>query len=100
VPVDLKRLKPTAQVRFPGRTDLVTLVAVRPGPFWEFFFDGPDGPGKHVLAEAELAGIEVVETLGDHERSLRTTSGGMHAGALRVAGKGSCVLPVISGTGH
>lgn len=27
------------------------------------YFDGPDGPGKHVLAEAELAGIEVVETL-------------------------------------
>jgi hypothetical protein len=60
VPVDLERLKPTAQVRFPGRTDLVTLVAVRPGPFWEFYFDGPDGPGKHVLAEAEL---DVVETL-------------------------------------
>jgi len=37
---------------------------------------------------------------GDHERSLRTTSGGMHAGALRVAGRGSCILSVISGTGH
>jgi len=63
--VDLERLKPKAQVRFPGRDELVTLVAVSPGPFWEFFFDGPSGPGKHVLAESELPGIEVVETLGE-----------------------------------
>ena len=39
--------------------------SVSPGPFWEFFFDGPSGPGKHVLAESELSGIEVVETLGE-----------------------------------
>jgi len=38
-------------------------VAVTPGPFWEFFFDGPAGPGKQVLAEAEIAGVELVETL-------------------------------------
>ena len=65
MPVDVERLKPTAQVRFPGRADVVTLVAVRPGPYWEFFFDGPAGPGKHVLAESELDGIEVVETLSE-----------------------------------
>jgi superfamily II DNA or RNA helicase len=59
--VDLERLKPKAQVRFPMREEVVTLVAVTPGPFWEFFFDGPSGPGKHVLAESELSGIELVE---------------------------------------
>ena len=62
--IDLERLKPQSQVRFPGRTDVVRLVAVTRGPFWEFFFDGPSGPGKHVLAESELAGIEIVETQG------------------------------------
>ena len=63
VSVDLERLKPQAQVRFPGRDEVVTLVAVTPGPFWEFFFDGPSGPGKHVLSESELAGIEIVDAL-------------------------------------
>jgi hypothetical protein len=62
--VDLERLKPKAQVRFPMRDEVVTLVAVTPGPFWEFFFDGPSGPGKHVLAESELSGIELVEATG------------------------------------
>ncbi|MGH3265550.1 MAG: hypothetical protein ACRDNS_26550 [Trebonia sp.] len=60
--VDLDRLKPTAQVRFPGREDVVTLIAVSSGAFWEFFFDGPQGPGKQVLAESELASVEVVDT--------------------------------------
>ena len=63
--VDLERLQPKAQVRFPGRDHVVTLVAVSPGPFWEFFFDGPSGPGKQVLAESELAGVEVVDVLGE-----------------------------------
>jgi superfamily II DNA or RNA helicase len=63
VAVDLERLKPKAQVRFPRRAEVVTLVAVTPGPFWEFFFDGPSGPGKYVLAESELDAIEIVEAL-------------------------------------
>jgi SNF2 family DNA or RNA helicase len=63
--VDVDRLREGTQVRFPGHDDVVSLIAVRPGPFWEFFFDGPSGPGKHVLAESELTGIEVVETLGE-----------------------------------
>lgn len=63
--VDLERLRPTAQVRFPGRDEVVTLIAVSPGPFWEFFFDGPSGPGKRVLAEAELAAVEVLDTLAE-----------------------------------
>lgn len=60
--VDVERLTAGTQVRFPGRNEVVSLVAVRPGPFWEFFFDGPSGPGKHVLAESELASVEVIET--------------------------------------
>jgi hypothetical protein len=64
VAVDVERLQQGAQVRFPGRPEVVSLIAVRPGPFWEFYFDGPSGPGKHVLAEAELAGVEVIEAPG------------------------------------
>ena len=44
--VDVNELKPDARVRLPGRTDAVTLVAVKPGPFYEFVFIGPDGPGQ------------------------------------------------------
>ena len=65
MPVDVERLRPGTHVRLPGRTEVVSLIAVRPGPFWEFYFDGPSGPGKHVLAEAELAGVEVIETSGE-----------------------------------
>ena len=65
VAVDVERLHEGAQVRFPGRDEVMSLIAVRPGPFWEFFFDGPSGPGKHVLAEAELADVEVIETPGE-----------------------------------
>jgi len=65
VAVDVERLKPGTQVRFPGRDEAVSLIAVRPGPFWEFFFDGPTGTGKHVLAESELASVEIIETLGE-----------------------------------
>jgi SNF2 family DNA or RNA helicase len=63
--IDLDRLKAKAQVRFPGRDELVTLVAVSRGPFWEFFFDGPSGQGKHVLAESELDGVEIADELDD-----------------------------------
>ena len=57
--VDLDRLKPGTQVQFPGKDEVVTLVAVTPGPFWVFFTDGPSGQGRHVLAEAELDGIQI-----------------------------------------
>lgn len=63
--VDVERLTAGTQVRFSGQNEAVSLVAVRPGPFWEFFFDGPSGPGKHVLAESELASVEVIETRGE-----------------------------------
>jgi superfamily II DNA or RNA helicase len=67
VSVDPELLRPKAQVRLPGREEVVTLVAVTSGPFWEFFFEGPSGPGKHVLSESELDGVELVESL-DHLR--------------------------------
>ena len=57
--VDLDRLKPRTQVRFPGLDELVTLVAVAPGAYWEFYFDGPSGPGRRVLAESELDVIQI-----------------------------------------
>jgi len=60
--VDLDRLREDATVRLPGRADVVTLVKVKSGPFWGFFFEGPDGPGKVVLAESELVHIELVDT--------------------------------------
>ena len=63
--VDVERLQAGTQVRFPGRNETVSLIAVRPGPFWEFYFDGPAGPGKHVLAESELADVDVIETLSE-----------------------------------
>jgi hypothetical protein len=59
VPADIEGLTPQARVRFPGQSEIVTLIAVTPGPFWEFYFDGPSGPGKQVLAESELDGIEI-----------------------------------------
>lgn len=74
VPVDIHRLKPGVQVRLPGADQPVTLVAVAEGPFWEFFVDGPSGPAKHVLAEGELDGIELVET----EEELRFDGDPLH----------------------
>src|SRR6266545_2030205 len=63
--VDLDRLKPRAQVRFPGLDELVTLVAVTPGPYWEFYFDGPSGQGRRVLAESELDSIQIADDLDE-----------------------------------
>jgi len=60
--VDIARLIPGARVRFPD-SEAVTLISVTPGAFWQFYYDGPDGPGKLVLAEPELGGIELVDTV-------------------------------------
>ena len=60
--MDLDRLRPKARIRLPETGDVVTLVAVSSGPFWEFFYEGPTGTGKIVLAEGELGRIELVET--------------------------------------
>ncbi len=59
--MDIEGLTTGANVRFPGQSDVVTLVAVHRGSYWQFFFDGPNGTGKRVLPENELSGIELVE---------------------------------------
>ena len=61
--VDVEQLKPDARVRFPGHSEPVTLVAVKPGPFYDFFFIGPTGPDRITLAEDELGGVEIVEVV-------------------------------------
>ncbi len=61
--VDVEQLKPDARVRFPGQSEPVTLIAVKPGPFYDFFFVGPAGPDRITLAEKELGGIEIVEAV-------------------------------------
>jgi hypothetical protein len=63
VAVDVEQLKPDARVRFPGHSEPVTLVAVKPGPFYDFFFIGPTGPDRITLAEDELGGVEIVEVV-------------------------------------
>jgi superfamily II DNA or RNA helicase len=63
--VDLERLQPGTQVRLPGLAEAVTLVAVDRGAFWQFYFDGPSGAGKRVLAESDLAGVEIIEAPGE-----------------------------------
>lgn len=60
--MDLDRLRPKARIRLPETGEVVTLVAVTSGTFWEFFYEGPTGTGKIVLAEGELGRIELVET--------------------------------------
>jgi len=61
VTVDVEQLKPDARVRFPGHSVAVTLVAVKPGPFYDFFFIGPSGPDRITLAEEELGDVEILE---------------------------------------
>ena len=43
--------------------EAVTLVSVKPGPFYDFVFIGSDGPDQLTLSEDELGGIELVETI-------------------------------------
>ncbi len=51
-----------ARIRLPGVGGVVTLLSVRPGPFWDLVYDGPSGLGRLTLAEDELGAVEV---LGD-----------------------------------
>ena len=63
--MDLERLRPDARVRLPQSDEVVTLVRVTTGPFWELFFEGPSGTGKRYLAEDELADIELIDDLDE-----------------------------------
>ena len=61
---DPGRLVPDTAVRLPGAPDVVTLIAVKAGPFWTLTYEGPSGLGKVTLSEEELANVEVVERSG------------------------------------
>ena len=58
---DASRLTPEAAIRLPGAQEVVTLIAVRAGPFWTLTYEGAGGLGQVTLSEEELAAIEVVE---------------------------------------
>ena len=58
---DASRLTPDAAIRLPGAQDVVTLIAVKAGPFWTLTYDGPDGLGQVTLSEEELAAVELIE---------------------------------------
>ena len=59
-PIDLK---PDTRVRFPGDRDVVVLVQVKPGPYWDFVFRTPDGRLLSItLDETEVSDIEIVST--------------------------------------
>ena len=58
---DAARLTPDAAIRLPGAHDVVTLLAVKPGPFWTLTYEGPDGLGQVTLSEEELAAVELIE---------------------------------------
>lgn len=61
--IEPSQLTPQTQVRFPGRTEVVTLIAVTPGPFYDFVYEGASGLGWITLPESELDGIELVEPI-------------------------------------
>src|ERR1022692_3211738 len=62
---DASRLTPDAAIRLPGAQDVVTLIAVKAGPFWTLTYDGPDGLGQVTLSEEELAAVELIESRGE-----------------------------------
>lgn len=54
-------LKPDTRVRFPGDPDVVSLVQVKAGAYWDFVIRKPDGGLLAItLDEAEVSDIEVV----------------------------------------
>lgn len=58
---DASRLTPEAAIRLPGAQGVVTLIAVRAGPFWTLTYEGAGGLGQVTLSEEELGAIEVIE---------------------------------------
>jgi superfamily II DNA or RNA helicase len=63
VGADPDDLKPDTRVRFPGDPDIVSLVQVKPGAYWDFVFRTADGGLIGVtLDESEVGDIEVVST--------------------------------------
>lgn len=57
------RLRADARVCFPGHTSSVTLVQVKPGPYWDFVYRGTSGAlGEITLAEDELSLVQVIDS--------------------------------------
>lgn len=48
-------------MRLPGTDDVVTLIAVKAGPFWTLTYEGSSGLGQVTLSEEELSAVELVE---------------------------------------
>ena len=56
-------LKPDTRVRFPGDADIVSLVQVKPGAYWDFVFRTAAGGLIGItLDESEVGDIEIVST--------------------------------------
>jgi superfamily II DNA/RNA helicase len=59
--LDPTLLVPDARVRFPGEAEVVALVQVKQGPFWDFVYQTADGQFLGItLAEDEVHEIELV----------------------------------------
>ncbi len=51
-----------ARVRFPGSAEVVSLVTVRQGAFWDFFYvDASGAAGMITLSEVEVSEVEIVD---------------------------------------
>ena len=62
---DPERLAKGARVCLPGDDDVVTLVQVTQGAFWEIVYRGSDGSlGEVTLPEAELPEIKLKSSAG------------------------------------
>jgi superfamily II DNA or RNA helicase len=61
--LDPEHLIAGSRVRFPGDTNVVELVQVKQGPFWEFVYRDSGGAlGDVTLAEDEIVDIELVSS--------------------------------------
>lgn len=60
---DPRLLRPDARVVFPGHTSPVTLLQVKPGPFWDFVYRSAAGRLDEItLAEDELPLVKVIDS--------------------------------------
>lgn len=60
---DPSDLKPDTRVRFPGTSEVVSLIQVKPGSYWDFVVRTPGGGLIAItLDESEVSDIEIVST--------------------------------------
>lgn len=67
------------RVRLPDTGEVVRLLDVRPGPFWQLVYRGQDGVGEITLSEDEALALEIVD-----EGSEAAFDGDAHAFRLGV----------------